>query len=68
MFQINTAFIEINGTLYKIVKRIRESHSPILDAWKEHLGADKVFKKDEFYFFVKEVPEAEIVQDETQTQ
>jgi len=61
MFQRFTTFMEINGALYRVLRTIKVSQNPIVDTWKEHLHADKVFKKEDFYFFVVEVPEAEIV-------
>jgi hypothetical protein len=65
MFQTHKTFIEINGQLYQVIRQIKESHRPVIEAWKEVLMADKVFKKDESFFFVREVPEAELVIEET---
>jgi hypothetical protein len=61
MYQISSTFIEIDSVLYKILRRIRETHEPLVEVWREYLNADRVFKRDGFYFFVEEVPEAEIV-------
>ena len=53
--------MEINGALYRVLRTVKVSQNPIVDTWKEYLNADKVFKKEDFYLFVVEVPEAEIV-------
>ena len=58
MFQTKQTFIEIENVLYKILKVISESQNPTIDVWKEHLRADRVFKKEGSYFFVEVVPEA----------
>lgn len=63
MFQTHKNFIEIENMLYQIVRVIKESENPIVDALKEYLVADRVFRKEGNYYFVREVPEAEIVID-----
>lgn len=63
-FQMVREFMEIQGDLFEIVRRIREQKDTPVDAWKEHLGADKVFRKDGFLFFCRQVEEAQIVEDE----
>lgn len=65
MYQTHKTFIEINDHLYLILRTIKESHNPIIDSWKEVLMADKVFKKDGNFIFVREVPEAEIINEDT---
>jgi len=67
MYQIHTTFIEIDGTLHQVLRTIKEIHNPVIDTWKEHLGADKVFRKEGSFYFVREVPEAEIIEEETTT-
>jgi len=59
---MNQPFLYAEGGMYQILRIIKESHRPIVDTWKEHLRADKVFKKNGSYYFVREVPEAEIVE------
>lgn len=54
-------FLNYNNNLYIIRKLIREEHRPIIDTWKEILGADTVLKKDGILYFLELVPEAEIV-------
>jgi hypothetical protein len=50
--------------LYEILKVIPESLAPVVDTWKEHLQADKVFKREDVYFFMREVPDLEILTEE----
>ena len=65
MFQTTQhTFIEIEGTLYLILRIISESHKPVIETWKEHLGADRVFRKEGQFFFVEEVKEAVIITDD----
>ena len=59
--------ISIGDTLYQIVRRVKDHGSPIIDNWKTHLRADKVFKKDGMYFFVREISDAEIVEELIET-
>jgi hypothetical protein len=40
---MNYEFIEQAGTLYIVIRKIKESSDPIIDDWKEYLLADKVF-------------------------
>lgn len=61
---IKREFLVWEGDMYELLRSIRESHNPVIDAWKEHLGADKVLRKGEFLFFYKKVEEAVIVTDE----
>lgn len=64
-FVVFTHFIQIEGVLYKLKRTLRESNNPIVDTWKEHLKADKVFKKDGILYFLETVEEAiEVVEDE----
>ena len=55
----------INGDMFKIKRKIRIDHNPIVDTWKEHLHCDKVFmnKKDGYYYFCELVPEVEIIKE-----
>jgi len=63
MFQTHKTFIEIEGKLYMVLKVIKEHHKPIIDTWKEHLGAEKCFRQGDSLFFVTEVPEAEVIEE-----
>lgn len=64
MFQTHKSFFEADGILYQVLKTIKEYHNPIIDSWKEHLNADRCFRQGDTLFFVREVPEAEIIVEE----
>ena len=61
MHFIRKEFIEFNNTLYYIVKIIREDDKPIIDAFKEYLQSDMVLKKEGKFYFLRSVPELEII-------
>lgn len=54
-------FINFQGRLYLLKKIIKEEHLPIIDTWKEHLGADTVLKKEGLLYFLELVPDLEII-------
>ena len=54
--------VEFQNKLYQVKRKIRESHSPILEAWKEVTGSDTVLRKDGNFWFVSEIEEAEIIE------
>ena len=56
-------FLQHEGTLYIIKKVLPEQYNPNIDAWKDHLIADKVFRRDGKLYFVETVPEAEIIEE-----
>jgi len=53
--------INYNDNLYIVKRTIWESHQPIINAWKEHLGVDTVLRRDGKLWFCIQVPEAEII-------
>ena len=57
-------FMEIGEDLYEILRKIREDHNPIAETWKEHLMADKVFRKDGYLFFCRTVQEAQLIKND----
>ena len=61
MHFIRKEFIEFNNTLYYIVKIIREDDKPIIDTFKEYLQSDMVLKKEGKFYFLRSVPELEII-------
>ena len=65
---MNTSFryyrAEVNGELYQIVKEIPIESKPILDKWLSYLSCDKVFTKDNNYYFMRRIDDAEIVIDD----
>jgi hypothetical protein len=56
---MNKDFMVTGEEMFEIVRKVRESHSPVIEKWKEITGADKVFRKDGFLFFCKTVTEPE---------
>lgn len=52
--------IQFEDKLYNVKRRVRESHNPILDAWKKLTRTDKVLRKDGFFWFVEEIEDVEI--------
>lgn len=61
MFTLTKQFIPFNGKLYLIKKIIKEEHGPIIDVWKDHLGADTVLRKEGLLYFLEIVEELEII-------
>ena len=53
-------FVEISGELFEVLRTVREESHPIVDTWKEHLRADRVFRKEGYYFFCRLIEEAVI--------
>jgi hypothetical protein len=66
-FSVHRDFMEVSGELYEVIRSINESSNKIpIDLWKEHLQADKVFRKDGRFYFVKQIEDAKIVTEEEQ--
>jgi hypothetical protein len=61
MYFIRKEFLTFNNTLYYIVKIVREDDRPIVENLKEYLQADLVLKKEGKLFFLRSIPEAEII-------
>lgn len=64
MMIVSHEILEHNDDLYKVLRKIRESHKPLIDVWKEHLGADAVLRAEGFLYFCRKIQEAVIVIDE----
>lgn len=58
----NKSVIQFQDKLYIVKRRIRETHNPIIDKWKETLRATTVLRKDGFFWFVDEIEEPEILE------
>lgn len=58
---IKNEFINFQDRLYILKKIIREDLNPNVDAWKEHLSADTVLRKDNHLYFLEIVPDLEII-------
>ena len=61
MHFIKKEFILFNEQLYYIIKVIKEEDKPNLDTFKEYLQADLVLKKEEKFYFVRSIPDIEII-------
>lgn len=53
--------IPFNDKLFLVKKIIKEEHGPVIDTWKDHLGADTVLRKEGLLYFLQTVEELEII-------
>ena len=63
MHFIRKEFITFNNTLYYIVKIVRIDDNPIVENLKEYLQADIVLKKEDKFFFLRSIPDIEVITD-----
>ena len=56
--------LNISDTLYIVIRKIKISDNPITEAFKSYLGADKVFKKEPYYYFCDEILDIEPIEDD----
>ena len=61
MHFIRKDFLTFNDTLYYIMRIIKEEDKPIVDTWKEYLQADIVLKKENLFYFLRSVPDLDII-------
>jgi len=61
MHFIRKEFITFNNTLYYIIKIVRIDDNPIVENLKEYLQADIVLKKEDKFFFLRSIPDIEII-------
>jgi hypothetical protein len=61
MHFIKKELITFNDTLYYIVKIVRVNDNPIVENLKEYLQADIVLKKEDKFFFLRSIPDLEII-------
>ena len=61
MHFIRKDFISFQDKLYYIVKIVREDDKPIVDNLKEYLKADIVLKKEEKFYFLRNIPDIDII-------
>lgn len=59
---MNYEMINVGDELYTVLRTVKESSDPIVDVWKEHLMADKVFRKEGYYFFCRLIPSVEFTE------
>lgn len=63
MFEIKKQVVEWDDTLWVVKRMIPESYQFDISGYKEYLGADKVAKKNGYYFFLEEVKEVDILEE-----
>ena len=61
MHFIRKDFISFQDKLYYILKIVREDDKPIVDNLKEYLQADIVLKKEEKFYFLRNIPDIDII-------
>ena len=61
-FELKTEFIEVNGELFEVLRKIKEDQQPVVETWKEHLMADKVFRRDGLLYFCRSIEEAIVLE------
>jgi hypothetical protein len=47
--------IKVSDKMFSVIRKVQIEHNPIIENWKEWLGADTVFKKAPYYYFVNEI-------------
>ena len=55
----NKEVIKAGDKLYLVVRKVLIEHNPIIETWKEHLRADRVFRKEPYFYFVKDIVDLE---------
>ena len=63
MHFIRKEFITFNNTLYYVIKTVRMDDKPIVENLKEYLQADIVLKKEDKFFFLRSIPDIEVITD-----
>jgi len=61
MFSICKNFIKVNEDLFLVKRVLKEDAIKNLDATKEILMADHVFKKEDLMYFCEKIQELEII-------
>ena len=60
------AFVDYNNTRYYVTRIVKESHNPIIEAWKDYLVCDTVLKRDGYYYFCQKVDDAQVIEEDGQ--
>jgi hypothetical protein len=63
MKEIKKQVVEWDDTLWVVKRMIPDSYKIDIPGYKEYLGADKVAKKNGYYFFLEEVKEVGIIEE-----
>ena len=61
MHFIRKEFITFNNTLHYIVKVVRMDDKPIVENLKEYLQADIVLRKEDKFYFLRSIPDIDII-------
>lgn len=62
---LNRPIIDFQDTLYVVKRTIKEEHiknKDLIHEFKEWIGCDTVLKKDNLFYFVNKVEEAEVIE------
>lgn len=64
MFNLNKQVINFNDTLYIIKRIIKEEHikTEFVQNYKDDICADTVLKKENLFYFVNKIEEAEVIE------
>lgn len=54
--------ISVSDKLWIVQRKIRISHNPIVEVWREHLNSDKVFRKEPYFYFCEEIIDVEPIE------
>ena len=60
---IKKEFITFNNTLYYIIETVRMDDNPNVENLKENWHADIVLKKEDKFYFLRSIPDIEIIED-----
>jgi len=60
---IKKEFITFNNTLYYIVEVVRMDDNPNVENLKENWHADIVLKKEDKFYFLRSIPDIEVIED-----
>jgi hypothetical protein len=60
---MNRDFLVVGDEMYEILRKVKESNSPVIEKWREITRAEKVYRKDGFLFFCRKVedPDYELI-------
>lgn len=55
-------FINYQDRLYIVKKTIKAKFNPVVEVWKEYLGADLALQQEETIYFVEAIPDLDEVE------
>ena len=55
--------ISVSNKLWIVQRKVKISHNPIIETWREHLKSDNVFKKEPYFYFCKEISEIHSIEE-----